>query len=134
MKRFLVFLMIFVAASCSKTEESPYMKLAQQKFDVSADGETVSLELSANVRYSVINDMEWAELKEVSSQGGTTVYSLTLSANSVTEQRVGTVRFIGERVTPLKVTVTQREFVPTGIDVTALNVTFDATSVVLNVY
>ena len=134
MKRFLVFLMIFVAASCSKTEESPYMKLAQQKFDVSADGETVSLELSANVRYSVINDMEWAELKEVSSQGGTTVYSLTLSANSATEQRVGTVRFIGERVTPLKVTVTQREFVPTGIDVTALNVTFDATSVVLNVY
>lgn len=133
MKKSLLLVLALCAAACTATEPEPYMKLEQQKFDVSADGGSVSLVLSANVKYSVINDMDWATLEESTREGATTVYTLEVSANEATEPRLGTVRFIGKNTTPLKVTVNQRRFVPVGFDVTQIDLPFDATGTTVGI-
>ncbi len=110
------------------------MTLAQKDYIVDAEGGTITLEVSANVSYNAINDMEYASLQKAGTDGDKTSWELTVEPSTDTERRIGYVRFIGSDVTPLKATVTQQAYVPTGIDKTSTEVNFDATSTTFNVF
>lgn len=129
----LLFAAAFVAACSKSAAEDPYMTLDGKDFTVEAEGGTVTMALSANVDYNAINDIEWAELSKGASKGDLTEWTLEVEPSTSTEPRIGYVRFIGEDVTPLKATVTQKAYVPTGISTENIEVAFSATSATFKV-
>ena len=108
-------------ASCHNSDD-PYMTLATKTLDVEAEGGLFTVDLSSNVYYRVNNDCQtdgsdshWAVVDSHETQGEITKFTIKVSENSSTSSRVGTIRFIGDDVTPLKLVITQKMIVPKGI-------------------
>ncbi len=123
---------ITVMAACQEEKES-YMTLSDKDMAVDAEGGKLSFTLSSNTFVRVNNDMEWATLTQGESQGDATTYSLDVQANTETKPRVGTIRFIGDKVTPLKFTLTQKALVPVGVDPKEISVGYSKTSATFTV-
>lgn len=105
---------IAALAACQKVVEY-YMTLSEKNFTVSAEGGVITFDLKTNTYVRINNDMDWAKIAESSKSGDVTTYSLTVAANPEQTAKEGTVRFIGDYVTPLKLTVHQRPNVPVVI-------------------
>ena len=80
------------------------------------------MKLSANVYYRVNNDCSdasgeiyWAQISDSETDGNVTTFHFVVEPNESEKLRTGTVRFIGDDVTPLKLTLTQKGMVPKGI-------------------
>ena len=137
-KFFSAALALIALAACQKTED-PFMTLETKELAVEAKGGSVDVVLSSNVYYRVNNDCTtengyWAEIKETSKNGSETTFTVTCTANESTSERKGEIRFIGDNVTPLKLTITQKGFVPKGIDPVAANGSHETTSATFKVF
>ncbi|MDD2289496.1 MAG: BACON domain-containing protein [Bacteroidales bacterium] len=120
-------LALLVLASCQK-EPEPFMTLSTKKISVTADGGSVSFDLSANVYYRVLVDENWMSILDKTEAGEITTFNLAVAENTVTSPREGTIRFIGDGVTPLKFTVAQAGVVPRGVSPSDIIVEAEQTS------
>lgn len=118
---------IVALAACQKAAE-PYMTLSQKSLTVDAAGGKVSFKVAANVYYRVNNDIEWATLSQGQEVGDSTEFILDVQENTEFKARESSIRFIGDYVTPLKLIVTQKGLVPTGVNPAEINVGRTATS------
>lgn len=125
----LASVLLVLLASCQNTED-PYMTLATNTLNVEAEGGAFTVDLSANVYYRVNNDCKtdgsenyWAVIDSNETQGETTRFTIKVSENTSTAARVGSVRFIGDAVTPLKLVINQKMVIPKGISPTTESVT-----------
>lgn len=137
-KFFSAALALIALAACQKTED-PFMTLETKELAVEAEGGSVDVVLSSNVYYRVNNDCTtengyWAEIQETSKNGSETTFTVTCTANESTSERKGEIRFIGDNVTPLKLTITQKGFVPKGIDPVAASGSYETTSATFKVF
>ena len=137
-KFFSAALALIALAACQKTED-PFMTLETKELAVEAEGGSVDVVLSSNVYYRVNNDCTtengyWAEIKETSKNGSETTFTVTCTANESTSERKGEIRFIGDNVTPLKLTITQKGFVPKGIDPVAASGSHKTTSATFKIF
>lgn len=116
LKKLLTGMLAFAAlASCQK--QSYYMTLSEKESTVAVEGGTVQLTLTTNTYVRVNNDMsEWVKISNSAVVGDATQMILEVQPNPNLEERVGTIRFIGDFVTPLKYTLTQKPVVPVGVD------------------
>lgn len=116
LKKLLTGMLAFAAlAACQK--QSYYMTLSEKESTVAVEGGTVQLTLTTNTYVRVNNDMsEWVKISNSSVVGDVTQMILEVQPNPNLEERVGTIRFIGDFVTPLKYTLTQKPVVPVGVD------------------
>ena len=137
-KFFSAALALIALAACQKTED-PFMTLETKELAVEAEGGSVDVVLSSNVYYRVNNDCTtengyWAEIQETSKNGSETTFTVTCTANESTSERKGEIRFIGDNVTPLKLTITQKGFVPKGIAPVAASGSYETTSATFKVF
>lgn len=138
-KLLLAGLVALVLAACQKAPE-PYMTLETKTLALEQDGGTAVVYLASNVYYRVNNDCHdskgnyWARITGTETQGDKTYFTFEVDGNPATEIRTGTVRFIGDGVTPLKLTLSQNRTVPRGIDPGSASVKFSETRSVFNVY
>ena len=100
--------------SCQRTS-TPYMELEENLLTLEAGGGPATATLRSNVYYRVNNDCAdangehyWARIVDTEVSGETTVLHFEVDPNESTEERSGVVRFIGDGVTPLKLTLTQK--------------------------
>lgn len=114
--------------SCQKEVEH-YMRLSTKNISVSADGATVTFDVTADVVYRVNNDCDFATITDTQTIGDVTTFTLKIDENVTEDAKKSQIRFIGDHVTPLKLVVEQRGFVPYGVSETAFNVDAAATSV-----
>ncbi len=132
-------LMFFALVSCQKTVD-PFMTLETKTISVADEGGTAIITLSANVSYSVVNDCHdgndqyWARIVDTQTQGEETTFTFEVDPNPRTEVRAGTVRFIGEKVTPLKLTILQDRLIPKGIDPLEATVGHNEITATFNVF
>ena len=118
---------IVALASCQKAED-PFMTLSQKSMTVEAEGGKYTFKVSANVYYRVNNDIEWAKLSQGQQVGDSTEFTLDVQENTEFKERESCIRFIGDNVTPLKLVVTQKGLVPTGVNPANIEVGRTATS------
>lgn len=124
---------LLACASCSK--ETPFMTLEEKEFAVGNKGETITLKMSSNVYYRINNDNEdWLTIEEVGKEGALTTYAVHVAANPVYEIRLGTIRFIGDHVTPLKVKIVQAACHNIGISPESAEVAAIATDLNVSVF
>ena len=109
-------------AACQKAD--PYMTLSQKKFTVSADGGTISAELSANVYYRVVNENDFAVVELAGTEGETSTYTVRVGANPNYEARTARIKFIGDYVTPLALDITQEAKVHVGVSVSEIAMSY----------
>ena len=133
-------LAIFALASCHQASD-PYMELETKLLSLDSEGGAATVTLSSNVYYRVDNDCSddsgehwWAQISDTEIDGDQSVFHFDVEANTSTEERTGTVRFIGDGVTPLKLTLKQKGIVPKGIAPEAATVESSAVSASFNVY
>jgi len=126
-KLILAGLALLALGSCQK-ETEPFMMLSAKKVSVSADGGAVSFDLSANVYYRVLVDDNWMSIMDKTEAGDVTTYNLTIAPNTETTPREGTIRFIGDGVTPLKFIISQAGVVPRGVNPSSIIVNPEITS------
>ena len=102
LKKLLTGMLAFAAlAACQK--QSYYMTLSEKESTVAVEGGTVQLTLTTNTYVRVNNDMsEWVKISSSEAVGDATQMILEVQPNPNLEERVGTIRFIGDFVTPLK--------------------------------
>ena len=130
----LASLLLALFASCQNTD-NPYMTLASKTLDVASEGGEYTFKLASNVYYRVNNDCkDWAEIKSYQTVGDTTVFTLQVAENTVTKPRTGTIRFIGDDVTPLKLYINQARQIPKGVDPVEVEVAGSATESAFKVY
>ncbi len=130
--------LFFLCACVEKNPEEggktdPFLTVENTSYNVDAEGGDVLIEVSSNIEFNAINDIEWASLNDGAKSGDKTTFTLTAQPNKETSPRSGSVRFIGEGVKAIKVTVTQKAYVPTGVDQESITVDHDATSANLKV-
>lgn len=120
----ILFASLAIAAfvSCQRTS-TPYMELEENLLTLEAEGGPATATLRSNVYYRVNNDCAdasgehyWARIVDTEVSGETTVLHFEVDPNESTQERSGIVRFIGDGVTPLKLTLTQKGTVPKGIN------------------
>ena len=141
MKNWIILLCmsLFALGSCTKPgpddsgKDTPFMSLEQTSYSIDAEGGSLLIVVSSNIDFNAINDIEWASLSDGQKSGEKISYNLTVEPNKETSQRSGSIRFIGEGVKAVKVTVTQKAYIPTGIDKENISVDFDATSAEIQV-
>ncbi len=133
-------LSLALLASCQDAKE-PYMTLETKTLEVEAKGGLFTVDLSANVYYRVNNDCtdesgetHWAVIESQQTQGETTKFTINVSENKSTSSREGAIRFIGDYVTPLKLTITQKMNVPKGITPTTGEVDASTTEASFKVF
>ena len=131
---------LMLSASCQRAED-PYMTLATNTLNVEPEGGVFTVDLSANVYYRVNNDCQtdggenyWAVIDSYETQGDVTRFTIKVSENTTTAARVGSVRFIGDDVTPLKLVINQKMVTPKGISPTTESVTDATTEATFRVY
>ena len=114
-------LAFFALVSCQQASD-PYMELGTKLLTLEPEGGTATVTLSSNVYYRVNNDCSdasgenyWARIVSTDVSGDQAVIHFEVDANESTSERTGTVRFIGDNVTPLKLTLKQKGVVPKGI-------------------
>ena len=114
-------LAVFALASCQRASD-PYMELETKLLTLEPEGGAAAVTLLSNVYYRVNNDCSdasgenyWARIVSTDVSGDQTVIHFDVDANESTTERTGTVRFIGDDVTPLKLTLRQKGVVPKGI-------------------
>lgn len=141
LKTFLLVSASLVAMMSCSDDDSPYMTLGSKTLTVEAEGGVCSVDLAANVYYRVNNDCQldgsdshWAVINSTETQGENTTFTIQVSANTTTEARVGTIRFIGDKVTPLKLSITQKGVVPKGVNPVSAEVDATATEATFQVY
>ena len=111
---------IVALASC-QTASDPYMTLETKSLSLEVDGGTATVKLFSNVYYRVNNDCTddvgnyWARITDTEVDGDATTFHIKYDANEKSVVRTGTVRFIGDGVTPLKLTLNQKAVAPKGI-------------------
>lgn len=112
---------IVALASC-QTASDPYMTLETKSLSLEVDGGTATVKLFTNVYYRVNNDCfddagnYWARITDTEVDGDATTFHIKYDANEKSAVRTGTVRFIGDGVTPLKLTLNQKAVAPKGIN------------------
>lgn len=122
LKKLLSASLAIVALASCQTASDPYMELETKLLTLDSEGGTATVTLKSNVYYRVNNDCSdasgehyWAKISDTETDGDKTVLHFEVEANESTEERTGTVRFIGDDVTPLKLTLKQKGIVPKGI-------------------
>ena len=126
-KIILAGLALLALASCQK-EPEPFMTLSSKEVSATADGGSVSFDLSANVYYRVLVDDNWMSIVDKTEAGEITTFNLAITANTETIPRKGTIRFIGDGVTPLKFIISQAGIVPRGVNPSSITVEPEETS------
>ena len=132
-------LAILALAACQKAAD-PYMTLETKTLTLEPEGGTATVTISANVHYTVNNDCYdadgnyWAKISDTVTNGEETTLTFTVDENTSTEARSNTVRFIGDKVTPLKLTITQNGVVPKGVSPESVTVGYEITSATMNVF
>ena len=112
---------IVALASC-QTASDPYMTLETKSLSLEVDGGTATVKLFTNVYYRVNNDCTddagnyWARITDTEVDGDATTFHIKYDANEKSVVRTGTVRFIGDGVTPLKLTLNQKAVAHKGIN------------------
>lgn len=129
----LASLMLVLFASCKDTAD-PYMTLASKTLEVVSDGGEYTVEVASNVKYNVLNDCDWVEIKGVDQIGDKCVFTLGVEPNAKEAKREGTIRFIGESVTPLKLYIKQGGVLPKGVSPESAEVAASATESSFKVY
>ena len=73
---------VFAAVSCSKeeTKADDSFKVEQTKFDVSAEGGSVTIDVTANIAWTAESNAEWATISPASGSGNGSV-TVTVAAN-----------------------------------------------------
>ncbi len=114
-------LAILSFVSCQQASD-PYMELETKLLSIEPKGGTATVTVSSNVFYRVNNDCSdasgehyWARIAGTEVKGEQTVLRFDVDENTSTSERSGVVRFIGDNVTPLKLTLKQKGIVPKGI-------------------
>lgn len=132
-------LAILALAACQKAAD-PYMTLETKTLTLEPEGGTATVTIAANVHYTVNNDCAdadgnyWARISDTVTNGEETTLTFTVDENTSTEARSNTVRFIGDKVTPLKLTVSQKGVVPKGVSPESVTVGYAITSATMNVF
>ena len=116
---------VLAIAACK--DETPYMELSQKKFTIGEEGGQINVELKANVYYRVVNENDFVTISTEGSDAETSNYIIDVKANESLDARKARIKFIGDRVTPLALDITQKGKVPVGVDVNELSVSFSAT-------
>lgn len=132
--RLITGILFFAVLSACANEEDPFMTLSQKKFTVDSEGGTVDVRLAVNVHYTVVNENEWASIEETASAGDSVSYTVTIAPNTETAPRTARIKFIGDKVTPLALDITQKAMVPTGISVSELSVPSGAVSAKFSIF
>lgn len=132
--RLITGILFFAVLSACANEEDPFMTLSQKKFTVDSEGGTVDVRLAVNVHYTVVNENEWASIEETASAGDSVSYTVTIAPNTETASRTARIKFIGDKVTPLALDITQKAMVPTGISVSELSVPSGAVSAKFSIF
>lgn len=132
-------LALALLASCQHSED-PYMTLETKTLSAEAAGGTLTVDLKTNVYYRVNNDCKddggslWAKINAAGTSGDVTTFSIEVSPNTGSEERTGTIRFIGDDVTPLKLTINQKRVIPKGVDPVSSSVEATATEATFSVF
>lgn len=100
-----------MGGGCAKDGDEAVLAISQETANLDEKAQSFELTVTSNVYYRVNVQDEWIDLTEVSASGNDRVYSVSVEENTTTETRVGTIKFIGDGVTPKKLTITQ-----TGIE------------------
>lgn len=135
LKKALFVLAVTVTASvaCQK-EPDPFMTLSDKSIAVGFEGGKVDVTLAANVYYRVNNDIEWATVSVAEQNGDSTRFSIAYKENTSFEPRSGSVRFIGDKVTPLKLMVNQAAAPKLGVDPETIQLSYATTSAQFQIY
>ncbi len=133
-------LAILALASCQRAAD-PYLELETKSLSFESGGGTATVTISSNVYYRVNNDCtdafgdhHWAKITGSDTNGEHTVLHFEVEENTGLSERVGTVRFIGDNVTPLKLTLKQKGFVEKGITPETANLECSGGSVTFKVF
>lgn len=139
-KLFAAGLAIFALASCRQAPD-PYMELETKLLSLDSEGGKAAVTLVSNVYYRVNNDCTdasgehwWAQISGTEMNGDQHIIHFDVEENTSVEERTGTVRFIGDGVTPLKLTLKQKGIVPKGIAPETASVESPAVSASFKVY
>lgn len=138
-KLFQVCVAMLLLASCQDASD-PYMTLETKILPFGQEGGTKTVILSSNVYFRVNNDCHdseghyWARIVDTSVDADVSAITLQVDENPSVDVRTGTIRFIGDHVTPLKLTVSQEGVVPEGIDPVSASVKYSETQSVFKVY
>ena len=142
MKRTLIMLASMALAafpSCQDSDDA-YMTLETKTLAMATEGGVATVSVAANVFYRVNNDCStdgesyWATIESTETQGSTTRYTITVKPNTAIETRTGTIRFIGDNVTPLKLTISQKGDIPKGISPQTASVEGSETTATFKVF
>lgn len=133
-------LALLALASCQQASD-PYMELEAKSLVLEPEGGTATVTLSSNVYYRVNNDCSdasgehyWAQITGTDVSGDQSVIHFEVEPNETTTERTGTVRFIGDKVTPLKLTLRQKGVVPKGIAPESATLESSEVSAIFKVY
>lgn len=119
--------MLALAAFISCSEEDHYMTLSEKKLTVGEDGGSISVDLSANVYYRVVNNNDFVTIEAASKQASTTTYLINVQPNPDLEARSARIKFIGDYVTPLAFDIVQSGKVPVGVSVDEITIKAEET-------
>jgi len=131
-KLFIPLAAIAAIVGCKKAEPA-YMTLSDKSLTVEAVETSAEFSVSANTYYRVNNDITWATLETKEVVGDKTTFVLTFDQNTSYDARTGTIRFIGDNVTPLKFYFTQEGAIPEGVYPDKFEVNFLNTEVTTTV-
>lgn len=67
------------------------------------------MELKANVYYRVVNENDFVTISAEGNDAETANYIIDVKANENIDARKARIKFIGDRVTPLALDITQKE-------------------------
>lgn len=98
---------ILLGGGCAKDGDEAVLAISQETATLDEKAQSFDLTVTSNVYYRVNVQDKWIGLTEVSASGNDRVYSVSVEENKSTDTRVGTIKFIGDGVTPKKLTITQ---------------------------
>ena len=124
LSRLLLIAFMAMMTACSDDDVAPYMELSDKEMAISADGGTITMIVTSNVKYVVNHQTEWLNISEATNENNITTFTIEVSPNEDFDNRTGRIKFIGENVTPKALDITQRGLVPTGVSVK--NITLEA--------
>ncbi|WP_279149428.1 BACON domain-containing protein [Muribaculum intestinale] len=120
LSRLLFIAFMAMLTACSDDDAAPYMDLSDKEMAVSADGGTITMTVTSNVKYVVNHQTEWLNITEATNNHNVTTFTIDVNANEEFDPRTSRIKFIGEGVTPKALDITQRGLVPTGVSVKSI--------------
>ena len=111
LSRLLFIAFMAMLTACSDDDAAPYMDLSDKEMAVSADGGTITMTVTSNVKYVVNHQTEWLNITEATNNHNVTTFTIDVNANEEFDPRTGRIKFIGEGLTLIHISEPTRRSV-----------------------